>query len=204
MRRRSVRCEAINVCPMCKRVVEYGLMCECCASWFHANEQCCGDALATAFLTSGREAWCCLNCYPQQGEAVPADPLKLPATNIDHVDWRRAFKILTDSCAGCGLKVRTDHSSLRCSGCELSYHATERCTGLSEQALLAHLAPTGREAEAEASNGVGWRCPTCMVHETGACSPHSPVVRIVALHLVLAVAPPRASPRAPPRRTQSN
>jgi hypothetical protein len=90
---------------MCRKVVEYGLMCECCACWFHATEQCCGDALANAFTTTGRDAWCCLNCLPLQGEAPPKDLLKKQSATIDHVDWRRAFRILTDSCAGCGLKV---------------------------------------------------------------------------------------------------
>jgi hypothetical protein len=174
MRRRSVQSDSLNVCPMCKKVVEYGLMCESCACWFHANEQCCGDALATAFTTSGRDAWCCLNCYPRQGETQPVDPLKLPATNIDHVDWRRAFRILTDSCAGCGLKVRTDHSALRCGRCELAYHAVDRCTGLSEREIATHLEAAAAADDAAANNGAAatarstWWCPTCMVHETGA------------------------------------
>ena len=105
MRRRSLRHSEVNVCPMCRRAVEFGMQCEACASWFHATEQCCGDALANAFSTSGREAWTCLNCFPQQGARPAADALKKHAATIDHIDWRRAFRILTDSCAGCGLKV---------------------------------------------------------------------------------------------------
>ena len=106
MRRRSIRNPELNACPMCRKVVEYGMQCEACASWFHATEQCCGDALANAFTTTGRDAWTCLNCFPQQGVAPAADTSKKHAATIDHLDWRRAFRILTDSCAGCGLKVR--------------------------------------------------------------------------------------------------
>ena len=105
MRRRSIRNPELNACPMCRKVVEYGMQCEACASWFHATEQCCGDALANAFTTTGRDAWTCLNCFPQQGVAPAADSSKKHAATIDHLDWRRAFRILTDSCAGCGLKV---------------------------------------------------------------------------------------------------
>ena len=106
MRRRSIRHSEVNLCPMCRKAVEFGMQCEACASWFHATEQCCGDALSNAFTTSGREAWTCLNCYPQQGAPPAADALKKHAATIDHIEWRRAFRILTDSCAGCGLKVR--------------------------------------------------------------------------------------------------
>lgn len=182
------------MCPMCRKVVEYGLMCECCASWFHATEQCCGDALVTAFTTSGRDTWCCLNCFPRQGEAQPADPLKKQAAHIDHIDWRRAFRILTDSCAGCGLQVREGSLALRCSTCSLAYHAHERCTGYNESELAARIARStgqGCSTDGAGSGGAGgggsgaggggnggdggdggdgeeqpWRCPTCLVHAT--------------------------------------
>ena len=205
MARRSIRHPDLNVCPACKKIVEYGLLCECCASWFHATEQCCGDALANAFLTSGRDAWCCLNCFPRQGEPPPPDAAKQLGLAIDHVDWRRAFQILTDSCPGCGLTVHSDSAALRCSSCELAYHALERCTGLGDKELSKCLQACAQQHEedatepqtgpeqlqaavptaADSSNseqctrvdlegGVSqqdstrWRCPTCMVHETGA------------------------------------
>ena len=105
MRRRSQRCVDLNLCPMCHKVVEYGVMCDCCACWFHATETCCGDSVADAFLAAGKESWCCLNCFPKQGEAAPPDPLKMPAALVELLSWRQAFRILTDSCAGCNLKV---------------------------------------------------------------------------------------------------
>ena len=82
MRRRGSRSADVSTCPMCRKTVEFGLLCECCASWFHATEQCCGDALADAFTTAGRDAWTCLNCVPQQGIAPPADPHKKHAATI--------------------------------------------------------------------------------------------------------------------------
>lgn len=90
---------------MCHKVVEYGVMCDCCACWFHATEQCCGDSLTNAFLAAGKESWCCLNCFPKQGEAPPSGSLKMPAALVELLPWRQAFRILTDACAGCGLKV---------------------------------------------------------------------------------------------------
>ena len=140
---------------MCRKVVEYGVMCECCAAWFHATEQCCGDMLENAFVKAGRDSWCCINCFPLQGEAPPADPLKRPIAAIDHLDWRRAFRILTDSCSGCGLKVTPSATALRCSSCDLAYHANCRCTGVPEEEVA-------RTLERK-----DWRCPTCMVHATG-------------------------------------
>ena len=126
---------------MCRKVVEYGLSCECCGAWFHATEQCCGDALANAFTTTGRDTWCCLNCFPVQGEPPAArDPLKKPAATIDHLDWRRAFRVLTNSCAGCGLKVRADALTFRCCDCGLAFHAAEKCTGFNERELARHIA----------------------------------------------------------------
>ena len=110
VRRRSAKCAELNVCPMCKKVVEYGVVCECCASWFHATEQCCGDVLVNAFQ-AGRDAWCCMNCTPQQAEPAPPSALKRPVAAIEHQDWRRAYRILTDSCGGCNLKVRVLHST---------------------------------------------------------------------------------------------
>ena len=59
---------------MCRKVVEFGVVCECCAAWFHATELCCGDALANAFQAGDageQDAWCCVNCFPEQGEGVP-------------------------------------------------------------------------------------------------------------------------------------
>ena len=125
---------------MCRKVVEYGLLCESCSCWFHATEQCCGDALATAFTVEGRDSWNCLNCFPRQGVAQPPDPLKKIAAQIDHDNWRRAFRILTDSCAGCGLTVRERSAALRCATCSLAFHANGRCTGYDDEELSSRLA----------------------------------------------------------------
>ena len=143
MRRRSIRHAELNNCPMCRKVVEYGMQCEACASWFHATEQCCGDALANAFTTAGRDAWTCLNCYHQQGAALASNEHQKPAAAIDHIDWRRAFRILTDSCAGCGLKVREGALAFRCDTCDVAYHAHERCTGYDEHELPRRIAEHG-------------------------------------------------------------
>lgn len=148
-------CPEVNACPMCKKVVEYGLVCECCSSWFHATEGCCGDALKNAFVKSGRDVWCCINCFPTQGDVQPPDPYNLPIAAIDHLDWRRAFRILSDACAGCGLKVGEACEALRCAQCDLAFHATERCTGVGTAELQARV------------DDPEWRCPTCMVHATG-------------------------------------
>ena len=105
LRRRSCRSADISTCPMCKKVVEYGVSCHGCATWFHATETCCGDLLSNAFLRAGREPWFCLNCFPKEGEVVPSDPLKPPALLADLVEWRRAFRIVTHSCGGCRRQV---------------------------------------------------------------------------------------------------
>ena len=94
------------MCPVCKKVVEFGVVCDNCASWFHATESCCGDALADAFLRTGKGPWCCLNCFPHVGERPVADKMMAPAATAEVLDWRRAFHIFTDSCAGCGLEVK--------------------------------------------------------------------------------------------------
>lgn len=152
MRRRHTTSADANNCPMCRKVVEYGLTCECCGSWFHATEACCGDTLENAFVKKGREVWCCINCFPAQGDVQPPGPYKRPIAAIDHLDWRRAFRILTDSCAGCGLKVGSSCAALRCQTCDLAFHATERCTGVSAAELRSRV------------DDPDWRCPTCMVH----------------------------------------
>ena len=119
---------------MCRKVVETGCFVNL-PCWFHATEQCCGDALATAFTVEGRDSWNCLNCFPRQGVAQPPDPLKKIAAQIDHDNWRRAFRILTDSCAGCGLTVRERSAALRCATCSLAFHANGRCTGYDDEEL---------------------------------------------------------------------
>ena len=57
-----------KVCPSCKKVVEYGVVCDSCNSFFHATEACCGDGLADAFTSSRQGAWNCTNCLPKQGK----------------------------------------------------------------------------------------------------------------------------------------
>jgi len=139
---------------MCKKVVEYGVSCVACGAWFHGTEQCCGDILADAFSRNGSASWCCLNCLPGQKEAVACDQLKPPALLAELADWRRAFRIMADACAGCGRKVGTA-AALRCKGCSVAFHATVACTGLSAAQL------------ALAAQSRTWECPSCMVRKCG-------------------------------------
>ena len=137
------------MCPMCKKVVEFGVVCDNCAAWFHATESCCGDALADAFLRTGKGPWCCPNCFPHVGERPVADKLMAPAATAEVLDWRRAFHIFTESCAGCGLEVKGEgEGQLRCAECYLPFHSRPGCTGLSEEKIRGRA--TG-----------DWCCPTC-------------------------------------------
>ena len=153
MRRRRQRSAEACMCPVCKKVsaapprrwnphpllpraqvVEFGVVCDNCAAWFHTTESCCGDALADAFLRTGKGPWCCLNCFPHAGERPVADKMMAPAATAEVLDWRRAFHIFTDSCAGCGLQAcraaRTTLSALqpptRCCADALSRRAVCR------------------------------------------------------------------------------
>ena len=150
-----------KVCPSCKKVVEYGVVCDSCNSFFHATEACCGDGLADAFTSSRQGAWNCTNCLPKQGKPRENDlsaERRCAAAEVELVEWRRAFRILTDACASCGIRVAGgDAPPLRCAECCLQFHADRRCTGLSAEAL-------------ERATGLGdaWRCPTCMLRATGA------------------------------------
>ena len=148
------------MCPVCKKVVEFGVVCDNCASWFHATESCCGDALADAFLRTGKGPWCCLNCFPHVGERPVADKMMAPAATAEVLDWRRAFHIFTDSCAGCGLEVKGE-GHLRCVDCNLSFHSRPGCTGLSDEKIRS------RAADPE------WCCPTCTLRRSGTTVPNS-------------------------------
>ena len=142
------------MCPMCKKVVEFGVVCDNCAAWFHATESCCGDALADAFLRTGKGPWCCPNCFPHVGERPVADRLMAPAATAEVLDWRRAFHIFTESCAGCGLQVKGEgEGQLRCAECYLPFHSRPGCTGLSEEKIRGRA--TG-----------DWCCPTCTLTRT--------------------------------------
>lgn len=149
------------MCPMCKKVVEFGVVCDNCAAWFHATESCCGDALADAFLRTGKGPWCCPNCFPHMGERPVADRLMAPAATAEVLDWRRAFHIFTESCAGCGLEVKGEgEGQLRCAECYLPFHSRPGCTGLSEEKIRSRA--TG-----------DWSCPTCTLRRTGTTVPNS-------------------------------
>ena len=94
-----------KVYPSCKKVVEYGVVCDSCNSFFHATEACCGDGLADAFTSSRQGAWNCTNCLPKQGKPRENDlsaERRCAAAEVELVEWRRAFRILTDACASCG------------------------------------------------------------------------------------------------------
>ncbi|KAL1493502.1 hypothetical protein AB1Y20_017207 [Prymnesium parvum] len=158
MRRRASRSADVNVCPMCLKVVEFGVICESCACSFCATEECCGRSVNAAFGAASKE-WCCLNCFPRQG-APPADDASLPppAAAIELLAWRRAFRVFVDACAGCDLRLGGAQPALRCEECELGFHASARCTGLSAAKLAA-------------AAGGGWRCATCAAREWGMASP---------------------------------
>jgi len=141
-------------------VVEFGVVCDNCAAWFHTTESCCGDALADAFLRTGKGPWCCLNCFPHAGERPVADKMMAPAATAEVLDWRRAFHIFTDSCAGCGLQVKGE-GPLRCVDCYLSFHSRPGCTGLSDEKIRS------RAADPE------WCCPTCTLRRSGTTVPNS-------------------------------
>lgn len=163
MRRRSQRSSDACVCPTCKKVVEFGVVCHNCSAWFHATEGCCGDALADAFLRTGKGPWCCLNCSPHVGEQPPAPEFGAPAAEAELLDWRRAFRIFSGSCDGCGLVVKGP-GNLHCAECGLSFHAHPNCTGLSEETIRS------RAADPE------WRCATCTIRTEGTTVPNSVVV----------------------------
>jgi len=168
MRRRCLRSPDLGVCPLCRKVVEYGVSCASCGGWFHATEPCCGDGLADAFLRSGKEAWCCLNCAPRDEPAPKPETLAPAALVADLAAWRRAFRLLVDSCGGCGRKIQQARRHLRCQQCELAYHAVGPCTGLKPDALNA------------ACDDTGWRCPTCLVNETGIAVPGAEISNDIA------------------------
>eukprot|EP00962_Isochrysis_galbana_P049568 scaffold21060_cov112-Isochrysis_galbana.AAC.2 len=156
MRRRCLRSHDLGVCPLCRKVVEYGVSCASCGGWFHATEPCCGDGLADAFLRSGRESWCCLNCAPRNDPASSKVDAPLPAALLaDLASWRRAFRLLVDACGGCGRQIQDARRHLRCKQCELAFHALTPCTGLKPVAIDA------------ACDDADWRCPTCMINDTG-------------------------------------
>ena len=82
-----------KVCPSCKKVVEYGVVCDSCNSFFHATEACCGDGLADAFTSSRQGAWNCTNCLPKQGKPRENDlsaERRCAAAEVELVEWRRA------------------------------------------------------------------------------------------------------------------
>ena len=190
-RKRSKRAADANICPSCKKVVEFGVVCDSCSAWFHATEGCCGDALADAFLRTGKRPWTCLNCTPHAGERPPPPEWGAPAAQAELLDWRRAFRIFTDSCAGCGLVVRAratpaaspcalhpwlssppqveGEGHVHCAECGLSYHGDPACTGLSEEVI-----------RSRASNPE-WRCPTCTLRDEGTTVPNSVVVEDCSL-----------------------
>mmetsp|Transcript_35340 Transcript_35340/g.111093 ORF Transcript_35340/g.111093 Transcript_35340/m.111093 type:complete len:473 (-) Transcript_35340:185-1603(-) len=165
MRRRCLRSSDVGVCPLCRKVVEYGVCCAACGGWFHATESCCGEALADAFLRSGREAWCCLNCAPRNepppaAAAAASEKTPAPAAlTADLASWRHAFRLLADACGGCGRQIQLARRHVRCAQCDLAFHASEECTGLSAAKVEG------------ACSDASWRCPTCLLHETGCTVP---------------------------------
>jgi len=73
----------------------------------------------------------------------------------DLASWRRAFRLLVDACGGCGRQIQDARRHLRCKQCELAFHALTPCTGLKPVAIDA------------ACDDADWRCPTCMINDTG-------------------------------------
>ena len=58
---------------------------------------------------------------------------------------------------------------LRCKQCELAFHATRACTGLKHDAI-----------EVASSSKAEWRCPSCMIVETGCTVPGAEISSDVA------------------------
>ena len=202
MRRRCLRSSDVGVCPLCRKVVEYGVCCAACGGWFHATESCCGEALADAFLRSGREAWCCLNCAPRNepppAAAAASEKTPAPAAlTADLASWRHAFRLLADACGGCGRQIQLARRHVRCAQCDLAFHASEECTGLSAAKVEG------------ACSDASWRCPTCLLHETGCTVPGGVIDEDVAKGKetrpipIINEARPGTLPSAPHRATSA-
>ena len=195
MRRRSQASAELCVCPMCRKVVDYGVVCCSCAAWFHATEACCGDRVCEALDYAGRtNTWCCLNCDPMQGVGVQPSALRPPASTIEIADWRRAFRVMTRACCGCGLRVASHEAAIRCSECHVHVHATETCARAPLDARAARRARARERASphpardasrarapcrctgltaarlAECVADDAWKCATCMVRATTVAS----------------------------------